>query len=626
MLVTYDNHDDIVDLLCNQQVLALDTETSGLRAHGGDSLFAIIFATVDQEFYFNYNIGGLHHETMQSLQQIFNSPSRLIYLHNARFDLAFLAKESLELKCKIHDTMSLMRLINNDLPSYSLDNLSKLCLKKDKDDKVKEYILKNKLWKWERIPGKLVRNKKLHFDKVPLEIIQPYAELDARLTYDLGQYQYKEICRLHKYADLNKEPSFGKLYTNERDLTKTVFRMEQRGVKIDLEYCKEARKHENMRLKEGKQKFYDLTSQEYQDSGKLFEKVIPKEFQTMGKPSEKTSKISPTFAYDAIAHLYGSNDIITTILDCRDAKSRSNYYEGFLYYADQDGILHASFNQGGTATGRFSSSNPNLQNLTKEEGQDLAHPYIIRRAIVPRPGYFFLMIDFQAMEYRLMLDLAGAEGLIEKVKGGLDVHQATADMAGITRKQAKTVNFGILYGIGLEKLGKQLGVSKDRAAKLRSDVFSASPEIRDFIFSTTARAKESAWSINWMGRRCNFEDKNFCYRAPNYEIQGGCADIIKIAMNKIDEFLVDKRSKMVLTIHDEIVVEVHADEKEIIEPIISIMENTYPHKLLPMKCEASASWKSLADKRPLPDFLSSHELVKHRDVVSDSSLRTISLL
>lgn len=602
MLVGHSNFDDVVDLLCSQPMCAVDCETTGLAPYGTDTLFSVIFATSVSEFYFNFNLGtpgALARESITALQQIFNAPSRVVAMQNAKFDMAFLAKEGIEVKSIVHDTKSTARLINSNLPSYSLDALAKLCLGKAKDDAVKAYIMEHKLWHWQKVPGKLMRQKHLRFDKVPLDVIVPYAELDARLTYDLAEWQLKTMHELHKNAEAAQHPPFKRLYLHDQKLTKTVFHMEQRGVKIDVDYCMKAIIYENEREQELKYKFYCEVGEEYVDSNKFLQKVIPKEYHVMGKPSEKTRQVQPTFAYEAIAHLYGENPAISRLIDIRDARSRANYYEGFLHHADRDNILHANFDQAGTATGRFSSNNPNLQNLTKEDATDAAaSEYLIRRAIVPREDYCFLMVDYNAMEYRLMLDLAGAMGLIEKVKGGLDVHQATADMAGITRKQAKTVNFGVLYGIGLEKLGRSLGVSKVEAERIRDAVFSAAPEVKHFIRTTIKDAENSAWTVNWFGRRCNFEDRNVCYRAPNYKIQGGCADIVKIAMNGIADLLHDKRSKLVLTIHDENLCEIHKDELHLMPEIIKIMERAYPFKHLPMKCEASISWKSLADKEP----------------------------
>jgi DNA polymerase-1 len=217
------------------------------------------------------------------------------------------------------------------------------------------------------------------------------------------------------------------------------------------------------------------------------------------------------------------------------------------------------------------------------------------------------MPDFDQMEFLLMLDRAAVQKkrpteLIKKILGGLDVHQATADVASqggnpITRNQAKTVNFLTLYGGGNAKLAAGLGCSLATAKKIRNAIFDAAPEIPDFIDAVCSVASSRQYVFNWAGRRCHFPNSEFAYRAPNYVIQGGCADIVKIAMNRIDDFLLDKRSKMLLTIHDELVIEVHFSELETVpKRVKEIMETVYPAQYLPLTCSMEHSFKSLGDK------------------------------
>lgn len=243
-----------------------------------------------------------------------------------------------------------------------------------------------------------------------------------------------------------------------------------------------------------------------------------------------------------------------------------------------------------------SSYQPNMQQLKKDEGDDLKEEFVVRRAIVPRENYIFAMLDFNQMEYRLMLDMAEANTLIDQILGGLDVHQATANLANITRSQAKTVNFGVLYGLGQAGLAKKLNLNIAQAKEIKNAIFKASPEIKDFIYLVMDVAKQRKYLVNWFGRRYNFPDPNFAYRGPNYLVQGGCADVMKIAMNKIDAKLEDKRSKLVMQIHDEVVIELHKDELELVNDIKKIMETIYPHKRLPLTCSVEFSDKNLADR------------------------------
>jgi DNA polymerase-1 len=208
------------------------------------------------------------------------------------------------------------------------------------------------------------------------------------------------------------------------------------------------------------------------------------------------------------------------------------------------------------------------------------------------------MPDWIQMEYKLMLDYAASligemTPLVKKVLNGEDVHQATADLvtalgSPLTRSRAKNGNFATLYGSGLDTLAATLKCGREEARVVKESIFRASPEIRGFIRQVMRTAEIRGYIFNWLGRRSYFPDPRFAYRAPNYLIQGGCADIMKVAMNRVDEYLLNKRSKMLLSIHDELLIEVHEKELFVCEEITQIMETVYPSRYLPLT--ASAEW------------------------------------
>jgi DNA polymerase-1 len=277
------------------------------------------------------------------------------------------------------------------------------------------------------------------------------------------------------------------------------------------------------------------------------------------------------------------------------------YFQGFLFHADKNDVIHTDFKPHGTKTGRFSSSDPNLQNLTKPDKYDTEGTkddslYPVRRAFVPRDGYFLAMLDYDQMEYRLFLDLCRAHGLIEKVKAGLDVHEATAEIGGVSRTEAKMCNFATLYGSGVKNLSEKLGCSEAHARKVRDSIFHSAPEIPEFIRRVIDMAEKRGYIFNWFGRRYQFPDRDWSYRAPNYLIQGGTADVNKIALNRLSDFLEGMRSRLILTIHDEAVFEIHEEEALLIPRLKEIMETVYPYKYLPLTCSVEYSFKSLADK------------------------------
>ena len=268
------------------------------------------------------------------------------------------------------------------------------------------------------------------------------------------------------------------------------------------------------------------------------------------------------------------------------------YYSSFLHLLGGDGRLRATINQAGTESGRFSYMNPNLQNIPKQDEDGLE--FYVRKCFIPAPGFTLYSIDYQQQEFRLMLDYAGDKKLIHAINNGADVHQATADLIGISRNQAKTINFGLLYGMGVEKLAKALGLTEKEARDIKLDYFGKLPLVERFIRSVTKTGEARGFIYNWMGRRCYIEKKEWAYILPNHLIQGSGADVIKDAMNSIDHFLKPYESRMVLQVHDELVFEIKKGEEEIVEPIKKIMEDVYqPRNGMKLTCStefSTVSW------------------------------------
>jgi DNA polymerase-1 len=611
-IVTRENFFATLEFLSKQSFIALDTETTGLRPHHGDRIFSLVLAIIGDagdssytSFYFNFNQNPdpnapepLYLGDFTVLQSVlFANPQIRWFIHNAKFDLAMLAKHGCKLSGQIHCTRAQGRVEYNEHMSYSLDNCAKR-VGYAKDDTVEKYISEHKLWEWVEIPGKSVRAKIKFYDRVPFEIIFPYACYDAALCLHLGESQAKAFLAIDEEARAKNTPSILQITENERKLTKLVFNMEYRGLRIDRDYVEKAAQWWHQEQLLGMLAFQGATGQTYKASPKLFAEV----FQDHKDKWEYTDKNNPSFESDTLKK-FGS-PVAEQVLRIRDAKSKCDFFNGFLWHADSDNFIHPILNPDGTATGRFSSSEPNFQNLTSE---DSSHEWTVRRAIVPsEAGGMLISLDYDQMEYRVMLDLAckrlGEETeLVRKILGGLDVHQAVADLAKVTRTQAKTTNFLTIYGGGNEKLAEQLGCSVEQAQAIRQAIFDAAPEIRDFIRAVTRTAENRGYVFNWAGRRCYFPDRNFAYKAPNYLIQGGCADVVKFAMPRIQEMLDNcfPGVRIVLQVHDELILDVpfHSVEraKEIIQAVKDIMESTYPHKFLPLTVGAEWSMKSLGD-------------------------------
>jgi DNA polymerase-1 len=572
------------------KTLALDTETTGIMPYHGDRIFALVLSSGETSWYFRLDETPSLPECIKSL---FPDPSRKWYLHNAKFDLHQLWNTYgiNGLAGTIHDTAIGARLEFNDHFSYSLDACAeRLGPGRVKSTEVEEYIKEHNLWEWETIPGKKTRRKVMHFQKVPDDIMMRYACQDAEITFALGEHQSERIPAIDALLPQNGVPRLAAVLATEQALVPVIANMECFGVRVDEDYCRKALEHYQGVQQQEAAAFHINTDKEYKASPKLFAEVFADEKEKW----TYTEKGNPSFESDTLetfASLAAKN-----VLAIRNAKSRCDFFATFLDQSDANGFVHPSFNSGGTATGRFSSSEPNFQNLTNdEEAPDEKFP--VRRAIVPPDhNYCIVSMDYKQQEYRLMLDYAGELDLIEQVKGGADVHQATADLMGVSRKYAKTLNFMLLYGGGVKKLADALGISEAQARELRGLYFSKLPRVRRLIDQVTNVAATRGYVYNWAGRRYWCENQEFAYRFPNRVIQGGGADIMKQAMVRIEkEVLLSTRSTMVLTVHDELVFYIHKDDLHIVPKIKQIMEEVYPAKLLPMEVDVAHSWVSLGD-------------------------------
>jgi DNA polymerase-1 len=205
------------------------------------------------------------------------------------------------------------------------------------------------------------------------------------------------------------------------------------------------------------------------------------------------------------------------------------------------------------------------------------------------------MIDYDQMEFRMMLDYAGQLDLIEEIVKGLDPHQATADLVGIPRRPAKTLNFALLYGMGNEKLANTLDIELYEAKRFKFKYFSNLPMVKMFLNKTSLKAEKIGFVRDWLGRVFYFGDPKFSYKAANAIIQGGCSSVMKIALCRLHDFLKDKKSNLIMTVHDEALFEVHESEFYIIEKLQEIMENVYPHKHIKLTCSVSHSLESWGD-------------------------------
>lgn len=403
------------------------------------------------------------------------------------------------------------------------------------------------------------------------------------------------------------------LYDNmEEPLMRVLEKMECYGVKVDLDQLKEFAEGLRKEMNEREARIRELTgepdlniSSPKQVGEVLFDKL------KLDPKAKKTSRGSYPTDEATLTALSDRHPVIEEILEFRAVKKLlSTYIEPFPgYISRKDGRVHTTFNQALTATGRLSSSNPNLQNIPirTERGKE------IRKAFVPqdKDGYI-LSADYSQIELRIMAHLSGDEHLTGAFRSGVDVHRATAakifgipydEVSGDQRRIAKTANFGIMYGISSFGLSQRLGISRSEAKKIIDDYFEAFPSVKTYIESTVTAARESGYVETIFGRRRYIPDinaKNAVARslaernAVNAPIQGTSADIIKLAMINVDRRIEEAglKSRMVLQIHDELLFDTCADEVEMLSSIVKeemehVTELSVP---LTVECNYGKNW------------------------------------
>lgn len=579
-IVSRKDFDKVVAYLSKQQALGFDCETLGLKYV--DRLFSIIFADSQDGYYFNFNTYSELHsdfilprEWIKKLSPIFSKEDLTLFIHNAKFDAIRMHLEGVEISAKLWCTYAHERVIKNDLfpeSEYSLAACALRNLKKEKDPRVEEYIQRNKLFTKVKIPGKKKEDTLLHFDKVPFDMISSYAIQDAKLHLELGLWQQRELIGLATiFRRTDESEGIAFLAGNERMLTKTCLKMETKGILLDVDYTREALREESEFLEELKQEFEELTSLEYSDGPK----VLKEAFKKLNLAPGKTEKGNDSFAADVLEAM--KNPVADLVNRIRSLERRvGTYFSSFLYMMDSNGVLHPNMKQAGTETGRFSYSQPNLQNVPKEdEPEDQDRKYHVRECFKPRDGFTFVSIDYEQQEFRVLLDYAGETKLIKKVLAGADVHQATAELCKITRKQAKGVGFATLYGVGLDKLAEMLGVSRQEASEIREAFFGTLPKVKSLINRVQNSALRVENTINWAGRVMWMNNKDFAYKKVNHLIQSSCADVIKIAMNRLAIEMAESRGYSVLQVHDELLFELPPEEYELIPMIQETMESIY---------------------------------------------------
>lgn len=405
-----------------------------------------------------------------------------------------------------------------------------------------------------------------------------------------------------------KREGMEELYRNiEMPLMWSLSHMECWGIQADKGALKVYGDKLAVRIEALEGEIYELTGEEFNiNSPKQLGEIL---FEKLKLPHAKKTKTGYSTAADVLEKLKGEHPVIDRILEYRQlAKLKSTYADGLAVFIREDGRIHGTFNQTITATGRISSTEPNLQNIPvrMELGRE------IRKVFVPEDGYVFVDADYSQIELRVLAHMSGDEKLIEAYHQAQDIHAITAsqvfhipleEVTPLQRRNAKAVNFGIVYGISAFGLSEDLSISRKEATEYIERYFETYPKVKEFLDALVAKAKETGRAVTMFGRirpvpeltSSNFMQRQFGERvAMNSPIQGTAADIIKIAMVRTDRRLCEEglKSRLVLQIHDELLIEAAEDEVEKVKEILSQEMHAAAELKVPLEIDmhTGSSW------------------------------------
>jgi len=554
-----------------QEAMAIDTESTHIDPFRA-KLLGISFCWQEgRAFYLNVKDNPVW---LEKIKPLLEDKSLDKFGHNIKYDIAMLRQVDIELQPVSFDSMVASYLLNPGLRGHGLDNLA-------------FEIFGYQMQPIEDLIGK--GKKQISMDLVPLDRVSWYACEDVDYTY--------RLCRYYK-LELEEKNILGLLEKIELPLISVLATLEQNGVKIDSGFLGTMSREVGRKLSTLEKKIYKQAQTTFNINSPLQLKGVL--FEKLNISTEGISKIKTGISTAAaeLEKLKDKHPIIPLIIGFRElSKLKSTYLDALPKLVNlKTGRVHTSFNQTITATGRLSSSDPNLQNIPirTEEGRK------IRKAFIAEKGYKIISADYSQIELRIVASLADDEKMIESFKNDEDIHRRTAaeiynipleEVTKDQRYEAKEVNFGILYGMGAWGLASRKGMSRERARAFIEKYFVAHEKIQEYLATTISLAHEQGYVETLFGRRRYLPEINSSMQqvraaaermAVNMPVQGTAADLMKIAMINIQKDLpkVSKNTKMILQVHDELVFEVPATEvSKVAEFIAQEMNEVYKLKV-----------------------------------------------
>lgn len=548
-----------------------------------DGETVILTLTLGKEIYYiDAKIIKLN-EVLEFVKELIINNKIIKITHNFKEQLHLLDLDIPTDNLSIYDLSLIGYLLNPVTETYNIDDIAKEHL---------SIIYPTE----EEIFGKGKSKKKIA--EIDENIIMDYYGRGVKILFD----SYKIM--IQKLEDFNSLDLYFKI---ELPLLYVLKSIETLGIKVDANKLKEYGNKLQTRIKE-------LEEQIYEDAGESFNINSPKQlgvilFEKLELPIIKKTKTSYSTAADVLDKLIDSHPIIKKIIEYRQlSKLKSTYADGLFDYIEEDSRIHSHFNQKVTSTGRISSTEPNLQNIPikLELGRE------IRKVFIPEDDYVFIDADYSQIELRLLAHLSEDESFIDAFNNELDIHSITAsqvfnvpfeEVTDLQRRNAKAVNFGIVYGISAFGLSRDLNISRKEADEYITNYFQKYPKVKSFLDKAILDAKENGYVTTMYNRTrpilelksSNYMQRSFGERiAMNTPIQGSAADVIKIAMINVYNKLNEKKlkSRLILQVHDELLIETHKDEIDTVkELLIYEMENAVSLKVpLTVDAHIGNSW------------------------------------
>jgi len=568
LIQTQAQRQDLVNLLLQQTSVCFDTETTGLNPLQAE-LIGISFSFEKHKAYYVAIPQGQEQEIAQFFKPFFEHQNIEKIAQNLKYDYKILAKYKVKISPPYFDTMLAHYLLEPD-QRHNMDSLA-------------QNYLNYKPISIETLIGKKGKNQ-LSMRQIAIDQVFPYACEDADITFQLKEIFEKKLEGTNSYTVFKDI---------EMPLIPILSAMEMEGIKIDIDALSDFSKELEKRLLELDQNVQSLAGTPFNlASPKQLGEILFEHMKLVDKP-KKTKSGQYSTSEETLLKLKGKHEIIDSILEFRQLqKLKSTYVDALPELADNNSQrIHTTYQQAVAATGRLSSINPNLQNIPirSEKGRE------VRKAFIARNQEFTLMAaDYSQIELRLMAHLSQDQGMLSAFKNHEDIHTATAakvyqistqEVSREQRSYAKMVNFGIIYGISAFGLSQRLGIKRGEAKEIIDNYFTQYPKVKDYMDLSIEKAREKGYVETLLGRKRMLNDINsrnaivrgYAERnAINAPIQGSAADIIKLAMIRLDQSMSAQslKSKMLLQVHDELVFDVHLTEVDNIQKLVKKeMEN-----------------------------------------------------